>query len=257
MRSCDFSIRLRVGYILVSLVMIMEIGDTLLAYFDPIQHAFCNFCYIRSLMVLVLLIIGFVQISKGMKQEYPESKHSIKVGIALLVFNQILGIYVVYKFGGIEGILGMGTKNYAIWTTARIFIQLRGIFFIMQVIHTSRRKKILAAILAGVFIACTVNMLIMYPKIVDFYQDLGDFIEGEEEEEEGFYYYNYYVEESSEPTEDEILERYNEGKKPLFVHIIIKSILEMIIAIIFFSSFFFQRDDYDEYYGDSDNSDYY
>ena len=251
MRTRDFSIGLRVGYILVSFVMVMEIGDVLLLYFDPVKYAACNVCFIRSFIMLVLVITGLVLIHKGMKKEHPESLYSITLGIVLLVLDVILGLYIFFKFGGAEGILEMGGKNHAIWTTVGALLNLFGIFLIVHVIHTPSRKKIIAAILAGVFLFSTVNLMLMYPKVVDFYREMEDFMEGEEEEE-----FNFFMQESPEPTVEEMLEKYDQGKKPLLVHFIIRCLLELIIALIFLSSIFFQRDDYDEYNNGYD-SDYY
>jgi len=244
MKSRDFSFHLRIGYILVSFVMVAEIGDGILAYMDPYQYALCNFCCIKSLILLIIVIIGFVQIFKGMKKEYPNNLNSIVLGIGLMVLSVILNAVVFFNSGGIEGVIRMGGKKVVFWIAVRSLLNLLGIFFIIHVIHTPRRKKIIAAILASIFIVFTVNLIVYYPKVVDFYKEMEDFVEEDEEEPGPF---GYFVPESDKPTEEEILEKYDKEKKPLLVHIIIISILELVLALIFFSSVFFHRDDYDEH----------
>ena len=250
MGSREYSFGLRIGYILVSLVMVIEVGDDFLLYLDPLQYAMCNICFIKSLIMLIIVITGFVLIYKGMKVEHPDNQNSIVLGIVLLVLAVVLDVVVFFNSGGIEGVLRLGGKKVVFWVTARTLINLVGIFFIVHTIHTPKRKKILAAVLGAVFILSTLNMIFYYPKMMDYYEDMEDFMEGEEEQEK----FNYFMEESNEPTVKEMLEKYDEEKKPLLVHIIIKNILELIIAFVFFSSVFFNRDDYDEYDEYDDNS---
>ena len=182
MGSREYSFGLRIGYILVSLVMVIEVGDDFLLYLDPLQYAMCNICFIKSLIMLIIVITGFVLIYKGMKVEHPDNQNSIVLGIVLLVLAVVLDVVVFFNSGGIEGVLRLGGKKVVFWVTARTLINLVGIFFIVHTIHTPKRKKILAAVLGAVFILSTLNMIFYYPKMMDYYEDMEDFIANVEDE---------------------------------------------------------------------------
>lgn len=149
--------------------------------------------------------------------------------VILGVLFCFLGIVLKIIGLSIDGDASDSTSTGGIWCgIAGILFTFIGLFAFTYNIFPKERRKVIALIFCILIVGTIINSLIIHSKTEKLVKDMEDYREEGEEWLWGF----------REPTDEEILEKYYELRRPLIPFVIINFLLELSVVIILLVSYF-------------------